>query len=114
MVYIDAEKLYSEVREDCHTILDNALGVLLSNSVPLSESLSDSQPFNIIAINPTPFARREIIKIPLTGGNRNLFPTSLQSTVDGKHGFALLEFQENEMLAKPTVISTDHGSVSGK
>ena len=114
MVYDDAEQLYSEVRKDCQVLLENALGVLFSDSVPLSENSSISQPFNVIAVNTSPFARRDIIKIPLLGVGKNLLPKPLQSTVDGKYGYVLLQTQEHEILAKSVTVSTEHGPVSGK
>ncbi|KAF8128024.1 glycoside hydrolase family 38 protein [Boletus edulis] len=111
MVYDDAEQLYSEVREDCKALLEDALGVLFSGSVPLSGDLPMS-PFNVLAVNMTPFARRDIIKIPISGTGQNLLPEPVQTTVDGKHGYMLLETLENEILAHPTVVSAEHGPVS--
>lgn len=114
MVYDDAEQLYSEVRKDCETLLEDAFGVLLSDSVPLSVDSPISQPFNVIAVNTTPFARRDIIKIPVSAACQNLLPSSVQTTVDGKHDYVLLETQKNEIIAQPAVASTEHGPVSGK
>lgn len=114
MVYDDAEQLYSEVNKDCQVLLEDALGVLLSDSVPLSEESPISQPFNVIGVNTTPFARRDIIKIPLSGVGQNLLSKPAQTTVDGKHCYVLLQAQENETLAQPAVVPTEHGPVSGK
>ena len=114
MVYDDAEQLYSEVHKDCQALLEDALGVLLSDSVPLSENSSISQPFNVIAVNTTPFARRDIVKIPISAASENLLPKPTQTTVDEKHGYVLLQTQEHEILAQPAVESTEHGPVSGK
>lgn len=113
MVYDDAEQLYSEVHKDCQTLLEDALGVLLSDSVPLSENSPISQLFNVIAVNTTPFARRDIIKMPLSGVGQNLLSKPVQTSVDGKHCYALLQTQENEMLARPATVSTEHDLVSG-
>ncbi|KAF8549819.1 glycoside hydrolase family 38 protein [Imleria badia] len=112
MVYDDAEQLYSEVRKDCQALLEDAFGVLLSDSVPLSGDSSISQPFNVVAVNTTPFARRDIIKIPMSGAGQNLLPGSVQTSVDGNHGYVLLQTQENEIIAQPAVASTEHGPVS--
>jgi len=114
MVYDDAEQLYSEVRKDCQVLLEDALGVLLSGSVPLSGNSLISQPSNIIAVNTTPFARRDIVKIPISGASQNLLPKPTQTTVDGKLGYVLLQAQENEILAQPAVVSAENGPVSGK
>lgn len=114
MVYDDAEQLYSEVRKDCHALLEDALGALLPGSVSLSENSQNSQPFNVVAVNTTPFTRRDLIKIPLLGVGINLLPKPVQSTLDGKHGYVLLESRDNEILAKPAAVSTEHGLVSGK
>ena len=113
MVYDDAEQLYSEVRKDCQALLESALGVLLVDSVPLSGNSSISQPFNIIGVNTTPFARRDIVKIPISGTSQSLLPGPAQTTVDGKHGYVLLQTEENEILAQPAIV-TEHGPVSGK
>lgn len=114
MVYDDAEQLYSEVQKDCRVLLEHALGVLLSDSVPLSEKSPIAQPFNLIAVNTTPFARRDIIKMPLSGVGQNLVSKLAQTTVDGKHCYALLQTKENEILAQPAAVSTEHGPVSGE
>jgi alpha-mannosidase len=114
MVYDDAEQLYSEVRKDCQALLEDALGVLLSDSVPLSGNSSISQPFNVIAVNTTSFARRDIVKIPISGPSENLLPKPAQTTVDGKDGYLLLQTQEHEILAQSAVVPTEHGPVSGK
>ena len=113
MVYEDAEQLYSEVRKDCEAVLEDALGVLLLDSVPLFGKSPVSQPFNVIAVNTTPFARRDIIKIPLSGAGQNLLAKPAQTTVDGNHAYVLLEAQENEMLAHPAAVSAEYGPVSG-
>lgn len=112
MVYEDAEQLYSEVRKDCQALLEDALAVLLSNSMPLFGDSPVSQPFNIIAVNTTPFARRDIVKIPMSGAGQSLLAQPAQTTADGKHAYVLLETQENGILAQPVVSSTEHGSVS--
>lgn len=114
MVYDDAEQLYSEVHKDCRALLEDALGVLLVDSVPLSENSPISQLFNVMAVNTTPFARRDIIKIPLSGVGQNLVSKPAQTTVDGKHCYVLLQTQENEVLAHPAAVSTEHGPVSRK
>ncbi|KAG8215120.1 Aldehyde/histidinol dehydrogenase [Butyriboletus roseoflavus] len=112
MVYDDADQLYSEVHKDCQVLLEDALGVLLSDTVPLSKNSPISQPFNVIGVNTTPFARRDIIKIPLSGVGQNLLSKPAQTTVDGKHCYVLLQTQENEALAQPAAVPSEHGPVS--
>jgi len=111
MVYVDAEKLYSEVRKDCKAMLEDALAVLLSGAMPLSEDSPISHSSSLVAVNTTPFARRDIIKIPV-GTAQSLLAEPAQTTVDGKHAYVLLETQENGMLAQPSALTAEHGPVS--
>jgi alpha-mannosidase len=91
MVYDDAEKLYAEVRSDTEALIDKALGVLYPDSLPLSSASSTSAgPLTIFAHNTTPFARREIVRVPLAAGGISLGDV-LQTTSDGKEGYIVLE-----------------------
>ncbi|KIJ12332.1 glycoside hydrolase family 38 protein [Paxillus involutus ATCC 200175] len=112
MVYEDAEQLYSEVRKDCQALLEEAFGVLLSGSVSLLGDVPSSQPFDLVAVNTTPFPRRDVIKIPVSAVNQGLIPQPVQTSVDGKHAYVLLQAQENEMVARPTVLSADYTPAS--
>ncbi|KAH9958794.1 hypothetical protein BGW80DRAFT_1256743 [Lactifluus volemus] len=87
-----AEKLYAEVRSDTEALIDNALGVLYPDSLPLSSAVSTSAsgPLTIFAHNTTPFARRDIVRVPLAGGGISLGDV-LQTTSDGKEGYIVLE-----------------------
>ncbi|KAF9228240.1 glycoside hydrolase family 38 protein [Gyrodon lividus] len=113
MVYEDAEQLYYEVRKDCQALLEEALGVLLSGSASLLGNVApSSQPFNLIAVNTTPFSRRDVIKIPISAVSQNLLPQPVQTSADGKHAYVLLQTQGNEMIARPTALSADYTPVS--
>ncbi|KIJ61767.1 glycoside hydrolase family 38 protein [Hydnomerulius pinastri MD-312] len=102
MVYEDAEKLYSEVRKDCHTLLEEAFGVLLSGSLPmLTDGPIPSQSTNILAVNTTSFPRQDIIKVPVSGSGQNLLSQLVHKSVDGKYGYALMQTQGDEMIAQP-------------
>jgi alpha-mannosidase len=88
MVYEDAEKLYAEVRTDMEALIDNAMRVLYPGSLSLSSvtSAATSGPLTIFAHNTTPFARRDIVRVPLTSGGISSGDV-LQTTSDGKEGY---------------------------
>ena len=67
MVYEDAEKLYAEVCTDTETIVDRVLAILYPSSLPLSAAvpMSSSGPLTVFAHNTMPFARRDIVRVPL-------------------------------------------------
>ncbi|KIJ05577.1 glycoside hydrolase family 38 protein [Paxillus involutus ATCC 200175] len=112
MVYNDAEQLYSEVRKDCQALLEEAFGVLLSGSVSLLGDVPSSQPFDLVAVNTMPFPRRDVIKIPVSAVSQSLIPQPVQMSADGKHAYVLLQAQENEMIARLTVLSADYTPAS--
>jgi alpha-mannosidase len=62
MVYEDAEKLYAEVRADTEALTEDALRVIYPDS---SRSPLPSGPHTLFAHNTTPFARRDIVRVPL-------------------------------------------------
>ena len=70
MVYEDVEKLYAEVRTDVEALIDNAMRVLYPGSLSPSSvaSAATSGPLTIFAHNTTPFAQRDIVRMPLTSG----------------------------------------------
>ncbi|KAI0248419.1 glycoside hydrolase family 38 protein [Lactifluus subvellereus] len=106
MVYDDAEKLYAEVRTDTEALIDNALRVLYPGSLPLSSaaSVSASGPLTVFAHNTTPFARRDIVRVPLAGGGAGSGDV-LQTTSDGKEGYVVLEGRAGGGLALPSQVS---------
>ncbi|KAH9970026.1 glycoside hydrolase family 38 protein [Lactifluus volemus] len=111
MVYDDAEKLYAEVRSDTEALIDKALGVLYPDSLPLSSAASTSAgPLTIFAHNTTPFARREIVRVPLAAGGISLGDV-LQTTSDGKEGYIVLEGGAGGGLALPSQINVKNLNV---
>jgi alpha-mannosidase len=98
MVYEDAEKLYAEVRRDTEALTEEALCVIYPDSLPLS-SVTPSGPLTLFAHNTTPFARRDIVRVPLAcTGN------VLQTTSDGKEGYVVLEGGPGGGLVLPSQI----------
>lgn len=102
MVYDDAEKLYAEVRTDTEALTEEALRVIYPDSHPLSLS-SASGPTTIFAHNTTPFARRDIVRVPLGGEINNA--SVLQTTSEGKEGYVVLEGFAGGGLVLPSQIS---------
>ena len=93
MVYDDAEKLYAEVRKDGQTLLDEAFDVLLGNSVALSPETNVKvlpTSSKVIGFNTTFFRRSDIIEIPLVGAKPGLKSQVLQTSYDGKVGYAVM------------------------
>jgi alpha-mannosidase len=109
MVYGDAEKLYAEVRTDTETLADRALAVLYPSSLPLSSAVpaSTSGPLTVFAHNTTPFARRDVVRLPL--GERGISSGNvlLQKTSDGKEGYVILEGGAGGGLVLPSQISAN-------
>ncbi|OJA11450.1 hypothetical protein AZE42_08844 [Rhizopogon vesiculosus] len=99
MVYDDAEKLYAEVREACTGLLEDAFNVLFPQSSPL---MSSSKSETIVAFNPTSFERRDVVKVPLSGNAARLKAQVVQTSADGKYGYALMHSKRNEVVAQPT------------
>ena len=93
MVYDDCEVLYAEIKRDAEALLEEALSILLPNSVPLnpatrSKSLAGS--CKVVAYNTTFFPRWEIIKVPLTKAGSSLKSQILQTSDDGREGYAVM------------------------
>src|SRR5882757_8520912 len=93
MVYDDCEVLYAEVKRDGEALLEEALSVLLPNSVPLnpatrSKSLAGS--CKIIAYNTPFFPRWDIIKVPMAKAGSPLKSQILQASGDGREGYAIM------------------------
>lgn len=98
MVYDDADKLYAEVREVCTGLLEEAFSVLLPRSSPLvSKSTSET----LIAFNATSFARYDVIKVPLSRDAARMKAQVIQTSADGKHGYALMHSVGNKITSQP-------------
>ncbi|KAF5362894.1 hypothetical protein D9758_007045 [Tetrapyrgos nigripes] len=94
MVYEDAEKLYAEVAKDGQKLLEEALTILLPNSVRLTPDVklgTHSSVSQIMSVNTTPFRRREVVKIPLTGASSSVKSVIAQLDADGKTGYAIID-----------------------
>ncbi|KAF8878221.1 glycoside hydrolase family 38 protein [Infundibulicybe gibba] len=96
MVYEDAEKLYAEVRKDGGKMLEDAFRVLFPRSMALADQM-DFAPVPeqkyFAAYNTTFFPRRDVIEIPLVaiGSDKSLQSQVLQTSTDGKTGYALVD-----------------------
>ncbi|KAG8767986.1 Glycoside hydrolase, 38 vacuolar alpha mannosidase [Ceratobasidium sp. 428] len=115
MVYEDAEKLYSEIAKDGKAILEDAFGTLLAGST----AIDVSNPFNtvsqgkLVAINTTPFARCEVVQIPLTGsGQKQLRGSAVQIAAGGQSGYVLMDARGGTGLAQPIGLFADVQPVS--
>jgi alpha-mannosidase len=105
MVYDDAEKLYAEVRADAEALVENALQVLYPGSLPLSTATSG--PLTLFAHNTTPFARRDVVRVPLGEKGISSGGALLQTTSDGKEGYVVLEGGAGGGLVQPSQISAN-------
>jgi alpha-mannosidase len=93
MVYEDAEKYYAEVRKAGDKLLDEAFAVLFPDSVALTRDINvKSLPLSskIMGFNTTFFRRSAIIEVPLVGANSGLKSQVLQTSSDGKTGYAVM------------------------
>jgi len=93
MVYDDAEKLYAEVRKDGEALLDEAFGVLFPDSVELTRSSNPkalSASGKILGFNTTFFRRSDVIEVPIVGASAGLKSQVLQTSIDGKVGYAVM------------------------
>jgi alpha-mannosidase len=107
MVYEDAEKLYAEVRADVEALVNNALRILYPGSLPLSSAapVPTSGTLTIFAHNTTPFARRDVVRVPLGEKGISSGSVLLQTTSDGKEGYVVLEGGAGGGLVLPSQIS---------
>lgn len=72
MVYEDAEKLYREVRQIGHTLLEDALDVLFPDSVELTKATPAkrlAKAGKLFAYNTTFFPRWDVIEVPVAGAS---------------------------------------------
>ncbi|KAG8743759.1 Glycoside hydrolase, 38 vacuolar alpha mannosidase [Ceratobasidium sp. 414] len=115
MVYEDAEKLYAEIANDGKSILEEAFGTLLVGSARVSAPLNISSQGKLVAINTTPFARCEVVEIPLTGsGHKHLRGSAVQIAAGGQTGYVLMDARGGTGLAQPIGLFADVKPVSGK
>ncbi|GLB44397.1 putative alpha mannosidase, middle domain [Lyophyllum shimeji] len=93
MVYEDAEKLYAEVRQDGERLLEEAFTVLFPDSVAVTRN-SNPKSFpssgKLVGFNATFFRRSDLIEVPLVGAGAGLKSQVLQTSSDGKVGYAVM------------------------
>jgi alpha-mannosidase len=95
MVYDDAEKLYAEVRKSGEDMINKAFETLLGagNSALTSSTNPKALPSTtkIVGYNTTFFRRSDIVEVPLTGAGAGLRSQVLQTSSDGKIGYAVMQ-----------------------
>ena len=86
-------------------LVEKALAVLYPGSHPLSSGVPESAsgPLTVFAHNTTPFARREIVRVPLAKGGISSGDV-LQTTNEGKEGYVVLEGGAGGGLILPSQI----------
>ncbi|ELU38560.1 glycoside hydrolase family 38 protein [Rhizoctonia solani AG-1 IA] len=117
MVYEDAEKLYSEITKECKSILEEAFDTLLVGSTPidLNTPFEISTPGKVLAVNTTPFPRREVVQVPLrSSGDKSLRTAAVQITSDSQTGYVLMDARDGVGIAQPIGLFADVKPVSGK
>lgn len=111
MVYDDAEVLYGEVRKESEALIEEAFEALFQSSSPLSPTAKVSSG-NLVAWNTTPFARRDVVKVPLSSSTK-LKSKVVQTSKDGKEGYALMDCSEGGSLAFASGLFADCNPASG-
>ncbi|KAF8512088.1 glycoside hydrolase family 38 protein [Hysterangium stoloniferum] len=94
MVYEDAEKIYARVAKDGGVLLEAAFKALMPKSIPISldKPLQTTLNGKIIAYNTTPFARLDVVQVPLSGsGGNKLKAEVVQIAKGGNSGFILVD-----------------------
>ena len=111
MVYDDAEQLYTEVRRDGETLLEEAFTTLFPKSCPLTASAPKSFS-ELVAFNTTFFPRRDVVEVPVHGGSA-LRSKVVQVAKDGTKGYALMSCAEGGHLARCVGLFADCMPPSG-
>jgi len=96
MVYVDAEKLYSEVSGECRSIIHQAISILSPGAVDLwGSKLSPASTCYLLGFNATSFVRRELVEIPLSSPLLDpMMPINrefVQVSQDQKVGYAIMD-----------------------
>jgi alpha-mannosidase len=113
MVYEDAEKLYAQVKKDGSELIEEAFKAIFG----WSGSDARTQPVsgNFTGFNTTPFPRRDVVKVPFAGPHVAKLRTKLvQTTKDGKAGYALMDCSGSGHLSSSRGMFADCHPVSGK
>ncbi|KAH7105393.1 glycosyl hydrolases family 38 N-terminal domain-containing protein [Auriculariales sp. MPI-PUGE-AT-0066] len=89
MVYDDAEILYAEVAKDGKHVIESAFDVLCPDSVPFAPGCAlPAKATRIVAVNTTPFPRREVIAVPAVSQLRR---EAVQVSTAGDVAYVLVE-----------------------
>lgn len=112
MVYDDAEKLYSEVRKDGETLLEEAFSALFPKSIALGAASIPKTSGEIVGFNTTFFPRRDVVEIPLSGAP-HLKSKVVQASKDGSTGYALLDCSAGGHLAQASGLFANSMPPSG-
>ncbi|KAH8093101.1 glycoside hydrolase family 38 protein [Cristinia sonorae] len=91
MVYVDAEKLYSEVRKDGEELIEEAFAALFPEALQLNDPALKSASGRVVGYNTTFFPRRDVVALPLTGAASRLKSQVVQTSKDGSIGYALMD-----------------------
>lgn len=113
MVYEDAEKLYAQVKKEGNELIEEAFEVIFgwANSDARTQPVSG----NFIGFNTTPFPRRDVVKVPFSGPQAAKLRSKLvQTTKDGKEGYALMDCSAGGPLSSSSGMFADCHPVSGK
>lgn len=113
MVYEDAEKLYAQVKKEGTELIEEAFKAIFG----WSSSDARTQPVsgNFIGFNTTPFPRRDVVKVPFAGPYATKLRSKLvQTTKDGKEGYALMDCSAGGPLCSSSGMFADCHPVSGK
>ena len=112
MVYEDAEKLYAQINKDGGELIEEAFEAIFG----FSSSDARTQPVsgNFIGFNTTPFPRRDVVKVPFAGPHAaKLKSKVVQTTKDGKQGYALMDCPGGGPLSSSSGMFADCHPVSG-
>ena len=113
MVYEDAEKLYAEVKQDGAELIDEAFEAIFGRRS--SDARTKPVSGDFIGFNTTPFPRRDVVKVPFAGPHAAKLKSKLvQTTKDGKEGYALMDCSAGGPLCSSSGMFADCHPVSGK
>jgi alpha-mannosidase len=112
MVYEDAEKLYAQIRKDGNELIEEAFKAIFG----FLTTDARTQPIsgNFIGFNTTPFPRRDVVKVSFAGPHATKLKSKLvQTTKDGKEGYALMDCSTGGPLCSSSGMFADCHPVSG-
>ena len=113
MVYEDAEKIYAQVKKDGSELIEEAFKVIFGCQSSDARTQHVSETF--IGFNTTPFPRRDVVKVPFAGPHTAKLRSRLvQTTRDGKEGYALMNCPFGGPLSSSSGMFADCHPVSGK